>query len=106
MTASWTFYGNEDNSTILYGTKGIMRIYQDPEHSIVIEKTNGERIYYDLDAIQTNENQTKSGVIDEFIASIIENRPPQISGEDVLPAMKAIFASMKSSQLGSVVCTT
>lgn len=103
MTASWTFYGEEDNSTILYGTKGIMRIYQDPEHAIVIEKTNGERIYYHLEAIQTNKNQTKSGVIDEFIASIIENRPPLISGEEVLPAMKAVFAAMKSSQLGSVV---
>ena len=22
MTASWTYYGAEDNSTILYGTKG------------------------------------------------------------------------------------
>lgn len=103
MTASWTFYGEEDNSTILYGTKGIMRIYQDPEHAIVIEKTNGERIHYHLEAIQTNKNQTKSGVIDEFIASIIENRPPLISGEEVLPAMKAVFAAMKSSQLGSVV---
>ena len=103
MTASWTFYGEEDNSTILYGTKGIMRIYQDPEHAIVIDKTNGERIYYHLEAIQTNKNQTKSGVIDEFIASIIENRPPLISGEEVLPAMKAVFAAMKSSQLGSVV---
>ena len=30
MTASWTYYGAEDNSTVLYGTKGIMRIYDDP----------------------------------------------------------------------------
>ena len=27
MTASWTYYGAEDNSTVLYGTKGILRIY-------------------------------------------------------------------------------
>ena len=26
MTASWTYYGEEDNSTILYGTEGIMKI--------------------------------------------------------------------------------
>ena len=36
MTASWTYYGAEDNSTVLYGTKGIMRIYDDPAISIKV----------------------------------------------------------------------
>ena len=36
MTASWTYFGPEDNSTVLYGTKGILRIYDDPAHSIVV----------------------------------------------------------------------
>ena len=35
MTVSWTYYGAEDNSTVLYGKKGIMRIYDDPAHSMV-----------------------------------------------------------------------
>lgn len=103
MTASWTFYGKEDNSTVLYGTEGIMRIYQDPKHSIVIEKPNGERICFDLDAIQTNDNQTKSGVIDEFIDSILEKRPSRVPGEEVFPAMKAVFAAIKSSETGCAV---
>lgn len=60
MTASWTCYGAEDNSTILYGTKGVMKIYSDPAHSIVVELKGGEKICYDLDKIQTNDNQTKS----------------------------------------------
>ena len=55
MTASWTFYGQEDNSTILYGTKGIMRIYDSPNASIQIFK-KGEVISFDLDRIQTNES--------------------------------------------------
>lgn len=38
MTASWSYYGKEDNSTVLYGTKGCMKIYCDPEYSIIIEK--------------------------------------------------------------------
>lgn len=103
MTASWTFYGEEDNSTVFYGTKGIMRIYQDPDHSITIERPNGERICYDLDAIQTNHNQTKSGVIDEFIDSILENRPSRVTGEEVIPAMKAVFAAIESSEKGCAV---
>ena len=41
MTASWTYYGAEDNSTVLYGTKGIMRIYDDPAHSIVVKLADG-----------------------------------------------------------------
>ena len=38
MTASWTHYGMEDNSTILYGTQGIMRIYDDPVHTITVRR--------------------------------------------------------------------
>ena len=48
MTASWTYYGAEDNSTVLYGTEGIMRIYDDPAHSIVVIKADGSRKFYDV----------------------------------------------------------
>ena len=44
MTASWTYYGAEDNSTILYGTKGIMRIYDDPAISIKVILNDGSKI--------------------------------------------------------------
>ena len=67
MTASWTYYGAEDNSTVLYGTKGIMRIYDDPAHSIVVKLADGQEQVYDVEQIQTNDNQTKSGVIDLWV---------------------------------------
>ena len=41
MTASWTYYAAEDNSTVIYGTEGEMRIYDDPAHSIVLKKKGG-----------------------------------------------------------------
>lgn len=103
MTASWTFYGAEDNSTILYGTKGIMRIYDDPAHSIVVKLADGEERTYDVEQIQTNDNQTKSGVIDLWIDCLKNNRSPEISGESALYAMRAVFASIKSSELGESV---
>ncbi len=103
MTASWTYYGAEDNSTILYGTKGIMRIYDDPAHSIVVITKDGERREYDVDTIQTNDNQTKSGVIDLFVNCIVNNVEPEISGESVLSAMKAVFASIESSEKGCTI---
>ena len=43
MTASWTYYGAEDNSTVLYGTKGILRIYDDPAYSLKLITAGGEK---------------------------------------------------------------
>ena len=103
MTASWTFYGAEDNSTILYGTEGIMRIYDDPAHSIVVKLANGEEKTYDVEQIQTNDNQTKSGIIDQWVDCVVNNKAPVISGESALYAMRAVFASIKSSELGQAV---
>ena len=103
MTASWTFYGAEDNSTILYGTKGIMRIYDDPAHSIVVKLATGEEKFYDVEQIQTNDNQTKSGVIDLWVDCIVNGKAPEISGESALYAMRAVFASIRSSEIGQAV---
>ncbi len=103
MTASWTYYGAEDNSTILYGEKGIMRIYDDPEHSIVVKLADGTKIMYDVEQIQTNDNQTKSGVIDLWLKCLTTDTPPEISGESALFAMRAVFASIRSCELGKTV---
>ena len=103
MTASWTYYAAEDNSTVLYGTKGIMRIYDDPAHSIVVKLADGQEQVYDVEQIQTNDNQTKSGVIDLWVDCLKNNRAPEISGESALCAMRAVFASIASSQTGKAV---
>lgn len=100
MIASWTYYGAEDNSTILYGEKGILRIYDDPNCSIKAVMKNGSVIDFHIDQIQTNSNQTSTGVIDAFIDSIVNNHEPLVAGSDVLNAMKAVFASIQSSENG------
>ena len=103
MTASWTYYAAEDNSTVIYGTKGELRLYDDPKYSVQQINADGTRIDYQIDQIQTNDNQTASGVIDLFVKSLVENTPPEISGESVLHAMKAVFASIESSATGRAV---
>lgn len=103
MTASWTYYGAEDNSTILYGTKGIMRIYDDPAHAIKVILADGGERCYDVEQIQTNDNQTKSGVIDLWMDCLVNDKAPEISGESALYAMRAVFASLKSSETGMAV---
>lgn len=103
MTASWTYYAAEDNTTVIYGTKGELRLYDDPKYSVQQINADGTRIDYQIDQIQTNDNQTASGVIDLFVKSLVENTPPEISGESVLRAMKAVFASIESSATGRAV---
>lgn len=103
MTASWTYYAAEDNTTVIYGTKGMLRLYDDPVYSVQLFGANGEKVMYEIDQIQTNDNQTKSGIIDLFVESLVENKEPEISGESVLSAMKAVFGSIESSETGKSV---
>ena len=103
MTASWTFYGPEDNTTIIYGTKGIMRLYEDPQFSIQLFLKGGEKIYHEIDTIQTNDNQTSSGVIDAFIESVITGQGGELAADKVIESMKVVFASIESSQTGKTI---
>jgi predicted dehydrogenase len=105
---SWTNYGMEDNSTKLYCTGGVLRVYDDPKYSLIIEKREGETICYELDALTSNKQQTSggrtsTGVIDAFINSIITNTPPTISGDSVMHAMRVIFANLESAASGQSV---
>jgi hypothetical protein len=72
LRASWTFYGQEDNSTRIYGTKGVLRVYDDPRQSLILEKRDGTVERFELDHITTNAEQTSgnrrtTGVIDALL---------------------------------------
>ncbi len=103
MAVSWTDYWGEDNSTVLYGTEGVMRIYENPAHSIVLQRRGAGEEYFDLAPMQTNDAQSKSGVIDLFVDHLIVPEKPCISGESVLTAMRAVFAAEESSRTGRTV---
>lgn len=103
MTASWTYYGKEDNSTTLYGTNGVMKIYYNNMPSIVIDYKDGTSATFDMEPIQTNDSQTKTGVMDEFIDCIMNNREPEVNATVALNDMKAIFAAQKSSDEGRTI---
>lgn len=108
MHVSWTNYGNENNSTKMYMEGGVLRMYDDPKYSLIVEKRDGEVIPYELDLLTSNKEQTtggrtSTGVIDAFVESIITNTPPAISGESAMRAMKVVFANEQSAQLGKAV---
>ena len=103
MSASWTYYGAEDNSTVIYATNGILRLYDDPEHTVVWIHNDGSKEYIEADQIQTNDNQTSSGIIDAFVDCVMENEEAGISGDSVLSAMRAVFAAIEASEVGQTI---
>ena len=100
LASSWTYYAAEDNSTVIFGTKGTMRIYDSDHFPIDVRNITNERIMFDVEDIQTNDNQSKSGVIDVFVDAIMNDTEASLDAKTVLPAMRAVFASIESSTKG------
>ncbi len=94
---SWTYYGEEDNSTTLYCEEGIIKIYHDPEHQLIVETKDGATIKYELESLQTNDNQTNTGVIDAFVDSIIHDKPSIIPGEEAISSLRVIEKLLDST---------
>jgi len=100
LTASWTYAGSEDNSTTIYCEKGSMVLYGHPEYSLIVNYADGQKVFYKLDVMQTNQKQTKSGVMDAFVDCIINNIPPSIDGHEGYKTMKVVFACFESAKEG------
>lgn len=105
VTTSWTVYGEEVQQTTLFLEKGIMKLYADPNYSLIVVKSDGTVDKFQLDVIQTNDDaqQASSGVIDEFISAIIEDRPSVLDATDVVNSMKAVFACVDSNAQGKEI---
>lgn len=103
MTVSWINYGEEDNSTIIYGDKGVMKVFGDYSEDIVLEMRDGSTVKYLVGKISTNTNQLASGIINEFVNSIKENRQPIVTGIDGHNTLAVIASAFESSALGQWV---
>ncbi|MDS9472505.1 Gfo/Idh/MocA family protein [Sporosarcina pasteurii] len=98
LTASWAYTAKEDNSTIIYGEKAILRLEDDPIYSLIVQYANGEVVKYGLGAIQSNDEggQTTSHTIDHFVEAVLENKEPLIDGEEGKKSLEIILASLES----------
>ena len=101
LTASWSHYPGEDNTTILYGEKGQIRLGTDPNFGVVVQLLSGEKQFYNVGKIQTNEVQTSSGVIDAFVNSILTKTEPPVTGEEGRRSLAVILACLKSAETKS-----
>lgn len=97
MHVSWCNYGSEDNSTVIYCDKGVMKIYGDFPEDMVIEMKDKSKVRYEVGGIATNSNQLRSGIINEFVDAIRKNRTPLITGEDGHNTLAVIVAGLKSA---------
>ncbi|MDD2956119.1 MAG: Gfo/Idh/MocA family oxidoreductase [Oscillospiraceae bacterium] len=105
VQASWTFYGGEDNSTVLYGSAGSLHLYEDPANSLVVRRRDGEALRWNLDEIATNDGQNAgdrapAGVVDAFVQAIETGEPSVSSGRETLRSMEAVFAAERAAREG------
>ncbi len=97
VIASWT-YQKEDNSTVIYGEKGVLQLYQNPDYPLVVHFDHQNAEYHKLGEKSTNIEQVKSGIIDEFIKALISNSPVPISGKDGYKALEAVIACQQAAE--------
>lgn len=103
MSASWTHYARETNFTRIYGSRGMLCIFEDEKAPLVFTGLDGKDARYEIGSIQTNENQFSTGIIDAFVRDVAEERAAEISGEDVYRSMQAVFAMLESARTGKFV---
>src|SRR5690606_964949 len=87
---SWTYYGAEDNTTTINCQKGILKLYHQPDAQLIVEMNDGSVIKYELEQIQTNDNQTSTGVIDAFVDCIIHEKAPPVTSEEAMASLKVV----------------
>ncbi|MCH1625304.1 Gfo/Idh/MocA family protein [Ferdinandcohnia quinoae] len=105
LAASWAYVSKEDNSTIIYGEKAILRLEDDPTYSLVAQYTNGEIIKYELGKIQSNAEggQNNSQVIRKFVDSIKNDIEPSVPGEEGMKSLQVILAALESNETKQIV---
>ncbi|MGC5325084.1 Gfo/Idh/MocA family protein [Brevibacillus sp. SYSU BS000544] len=105
MAASWTHQPGEDNSTILYCEKGIVKIGTDPRDQIIVELKDHGTERYQVGGIATNEEggQSSSGVIDAFIEAIRTGEPPLVPGTEGRKSLRVVLAALQSVEEKRVV---
>ncbi|EDL65169.1 Gfo/Idh/MocA family protein [Bacillus sp. SG-1] len=105
LAASWSYVSKEDNSTIIYGEKAILRLEDDPVHSLVVQYATGEVVKYELGGIQTNEEggQRNSHVIEQFVASIVHDTEPSVTGDEGMKSLQVVLAALESNETKRIV---
>ena len=74
-----------------------------PHEMTTVYHRDGNKDYYKVGALATNERQTRSGIMDMFIAGILSGKAPPIDGEEGYRSLEVILGAMESSRSGKTV---
>ncbi|KAA1039726.1 Gfo/Idh/MocA family oxidoreductase [Macrococcus equipercicus] len=104
LSASWAYNGEEDNSTVLYGEKGVLKLNADPDYSYIFIGADGEVDKQQLGEMQTNDEdgQVNSHTIDAFIQSIIEDTVPICDGEEGRASLNIILKAIEAAETNTI----
>jgi predicted dehydrogenase len=89
-----------DNSTVIYGTKGTIRLGDKLELFTSIEGEEYPAQKYT--EIELDEYNSRATIMDDFAMAILEDRQPTVTGEDGLMITDLILSSYRSLQSGQV----
>ncbi|MDG5472724.1 Gfo/Idh/MocA family oxidoreductase [Jeotgalibacillus sp. ET6] len=105
LAASWSYKGKEDNSTVIYAEKGVLRLEDDETYSVVFHKNDGTKEQLSLGQIQSNEEggQVSTGVINHFVESILTGNEPLVTGYEGMKSLQVILAALQSNETKQIV---
>ena len=97
--ASWT-YQKEDNSTTIYGEKGVMQIYVDPNFPLIVHFDHETGEYFQVGKKSTNVEQVKSGIVDAFVDALVRGVDVPIPGIEGYRALEAVISCQQAAESG------
>ncbi|WP_419871956.1 Gfo/Idh/MocA family protein [Candidatus Pristimantibacillus sp. PTI5] len=105
LAASWAYVSKEDNSTIIYGEKAILRLEDNPTYSLVVQYATGEIVNYQLGKIQSNKEggQADTHIVEKFVDSIVLDTEPPVTGGEGMKSLAVILAALKSRDTKQII---
>src|SRR5699024_9141644 len=97
LAASWAYSAGQDNSTVIFAEKAIIRLEDDPEYSLIVN--------YELGSIQTNDEggQHTLHVIDSFVESIVNHTDVEVPGEEGMKSLQVVLSALESNETKQIV---
>jgi len=103
MILSWTNYGDEENYTVVYCQKGVLKLGADPNYGVIVEYANGDRELHKVGDMGSNVKQVASGIIDSFTDAILARRKPEIDGDEGFRCLNVILTAMEAAKAGKMI---
>lgn len=102
LYAGWCTYGCADRETHIFGTDGVMKLFEDP-WSVTVYKKSGEKIYYDLSAWAKKGSEGATAIIDRFVDCVRDKKEAFVTAREGVRCMRVLDAIAESGRTGTWV---